>query len=182
MFFLESADVREVPGDVGSRSLNGPVPARQPAIGRLGAAGLILRSPVAKRPPEARNEAVKEVSERDMRIIDVSISESLTGIDFKGKDVEKKIEQLLGNSLNFDFSPYFGKMDIVFIDGAHHYEAVKSDTANALKMVRPGGFIIWHDFASYGDYNDVTRAIMNMMQKDEFVQIENSRLAVYRHH
>jgi hypothetical protein len=39
----------------------------------------------------------------------------------------------------FAFSPYFGKIDVVFINGNHSYEAVKSDTADVLKMVKPNG-------------------------------------------
>lgn len=55
-----------------------------------------------------------------------------------------------------------------------------SDTRNALRMVRPGGFIIWHDFANYGDYNDVTRAALELLPRNQVVQIDNSELAVYR--
>jgi predicted O-methyltransferase YrrM len=79
------------------------------------------------------------------------IVQSRPGEDYQGKDVSAKIRQLYGNSLTFDFSPYFGQIDLVFVDGAHHYEAVKSDTLNALKMARPGSYIVWHDFANYGE-------------------------------
>jgi predicted O-methyltransferase YrrM len=108
------------------------------------------------------------------------VEHSQTGIDYRGKDVERKIQQLFGDSHNFDFSPYFGKIDIVLIDGAHHYEAVIGDTQNALKMLRPGGVILWHDFANYGDYNDVTRAILDTIPADKITQIGATELAVYR--
>ena len=108
------------------------------------------------------------------------IGASLPGIDYAGKSEAAKIVQLYGNSLLFDFSPYFGQMDLVFVDGAHHYEASKSDTANALRMVRPGGVIIWHDFANYGDYNDVTRAVLEAVPPAEVVQLENTQLCFWR--
>jgi hypothetical protein len=71
-------------------------------------------------------------------------------------------------------------MDIVFVDGAHHYAAVVSDTRNALKITRPGGWVIWHDFANYGDYNDVTRAVLSLLRGEEVVQIDSTQLAVHQ--
>jgi predicted O-methyltransferase YrrM len=102
-----------------------------------------------------------------------------TGTDYKGKDAEGKIRQLYHSSPAFDFSPYFGKIDIVFVNGVHHYEAAKSDTINALQMVKPNGFIIWHDFANYGDTNGVTRAALEMLPGDNVVQIATTQLAFY---
>jgi predicted O-methyltransferase YrrM len=101
------------------------------------------------------------------------------GADFEGKDVAYKIEQLYGDSTTFDFSPYVGQMDIVFVDGAHHYAAARSDTVNALELARPGGMIIWHDFANYGDYNDVTRAVLDVVPGDQVVELGATQLAVH---
>lgn len=126
-------------------------------------------------PPDEREAFTGETYPEDTNLI----QHSYTGIDYKGKDQEHKIRQLYGNSLTFDFSPYFGKMDIVFIDGAHHYEVVKSDTINALKMVSPGGLVIWDDFANYGNYNDVTRAVLDTLSGDNIVQIAGTQLALY---
>ena len=61
------------------------------------------------------------------------------------EELRRKVTQLRGNSLRFDFSPYRGNVDFVFVDGGHTYEVVASDTANALEMVRPGGVVAWHD-------------------------------------
>lgn len=108
------------------------------------------------------------------------IAESLTGIDYRGKDAAHKIEQLYGDSTKFDFSPYYDQIDLVFVDGAHYYDCVISDTRNALRMARAGGYIMWHDFANYGDYNDVTRAVLELLPGEDIVQIENSQLAIYR--
>jgi predicted O-methyltransferase YrrM len=109
------------------------------------------------------------------------IMQSDPGIDYRGKDVAGKIHQLYGDSTAFDFTPYFGKIDLVFVDGAHHYQAVKADTANALSMVKPGGFILWHDFANFGEYNDVTLAILDSISHDKVIQIANTQLAIYHH-
>jgi predicted O-methyltransferase YrrM len=127
-------------------------------------------------PPRDREHVLHDMSAADAGIV----AKSQTGADFQGKDVAHKIQQLYANSLGFDFSPYFGQMDIVFVDGGHHYEAAASDTRNALQMVRPGGFVIWHDFANYGDYNDVTRAVLALVPPKQVMQIDNTELAVYR--
>jgi predicted O-methyltransferase YrrM len=127
-------------------------------------------------PPQERLPGLRDMHAADAQIV----TQSITGADYQGKDVAYKIRQIYANSMQFDFSPYLDQMDIVFIDGGHHYEAAASDTRNALRMVRPGGFVLWHDFANYGDYNDVTRAALDLLPRDTVVQIENSELAVYR--
>ena len=127
-------------------------------------------------PPSLR-DAAQAATHRDDAAI---IAKSDTGIDYSGKPGSEKIQQLLGDSSQFDFSPYFGRMDLVFVDGAHHYSAVESDTKNALQMARVGGWVVWHDFANYGDYNDVTRAVLRLVPAREVVQIDNTQLAVYR--
>ena len=68
--------------------------------------------------------------------------------DFTGFGEAQKIKTLLGNSREFDFSPFNGSMDMVFIDGGHDYETVKSDTSNALTMLKADapGCIFWHDY------------------------------------
>jgi hypothetical protein len=47
-------------------------------------------------------------------------------------------------------------------------------------MARPGSYIVWHDFANYGEYNDVTRAILDTLPCDQVIEIANTQLAIYR--
>jgi predicted O-methyltransferase YrrM len=75
---------------------------------------------------------------------------------FRGSQVEHKIIQLWGDSLTFDFSPYQGTMDMVFIDANRQYEYVTSDSENGRKMLRPGGLLVWHD---YNYVDSVTEAV-----------------------
>jgi len=65
---------------------------------------------------------------------------------FEGTTMESKITTLFGDSATFDFHPYYGDVDLFFVDGAHSYEYVQSDTLNALKCCHPGSVIAWHDF------------------------------------
>jgi len=104
----------------------------------------------------------------------------IVGSDYRGTDMAHKITQLYGNSMTFDFSPYHGQADLVFIDGGHEYAIAGLDTDNALRMLRPGGIILWHDFANYGEFHDVTRAVLDRLPHDQVFQIENTWLAGYR--
>lgn len=78
--------------------------------------------------------------------------------------IVKKINQLYGDSASFDFSPYFNSCSLVFVDGSHAYEYALSDTIAALKMVKKGGVIIWHD---YGIWEGVTKALEEIENKDQ---------------
>jgi predicted O-methyltransferase YrrM len=57
-----------------------------------------------------------------------------------------RIKQLWGDSAEFDFSRWFGEIDLAYVDGAHSEEYVASDTENALKTMSPDGAIVWDDY------------------------------------
>jgi predicted O-methyltransferase YrrM len=63
------------------------------------------------------------------------------------KNTSDTIVQLHGDSMRFDFSPYYEKIDVMFIDGNHRYDYVLSDSENALKCVKKNGYIVWDDFS-----------------------------------
>lgn len=83
--------------------------------------------------------------------------------------VTEKIHQLYGDSATYDFSTYYDTCSLVFVDGSHTYDYAKSDTAEALKMVKKGGVIIWHD---YGFWKGVTRALEEIEQ-DQALGLKN---------
>jgi predicted O-methyltransferase YrrM len=66
---------------------------------------------------------------------------------FKGTDRERFITQIFEDSRKFDTTPLRNSFDFVFVDGDHAYELVKNDTRKAFELLKPGGIIIWHDFA-----------------------------------
>jgi Methyltransferase domain len=75
---------------------------------------------------------------------------------FEGRPEAKRIHPLYGDSATFDFSPFIGKVDLLFIDGAHSYEYVRNDTLRAVPCCRPGSVIAWHDYGRAG-FNGVSR-------------------------
>ena len=75
-----------------------------------------------------------------------------------------KINQLFGDSASFDFSPFYNSCSLVFVDGSHTYEYARSDSYAAMKMVKTGGSILWHD---YGIWKGVTSALEEIEEKEK---------------
>ena len=92
----------------------------------------------------------KLVSEQSDQQIVQQYEQGFVVNKFRGTPQEKKITQLYGDSTTFDFSSYSDSMNLIFIDGGHTYDCVKSDTMNALKMLSKNknqqACVIWHDF------------------------------------
>lgn len=99
------------------------------------------------------------------------------GSRFKDTPFETRITQLLGDSRTFDFSEYFGKIDLVVVDADHSYECASSDTDNALRMVSPRGTVVWDDYGWPG----VSQAIEEASERYGLtaVHLIPSELVVY---
>ena len=87
---------------------------------------------------------------------------------FDGNEVASKITCLFGDSGNYNFSSFHGKVDFFFIDGAHSYSYVRSDTLNALKCCHPGSIIAWHDFGRMG-VNGVTKWLIELSKQGHHI-------------
>lgn len=97
---------------------------------------------------------------------------------FRDSEHSHKITQLFGDSATYDFSPYFGQMDLVFVDGNHQYDNVKADSYNALKLIGPEGMIIWHDYETqYGA--GVVRCLNELGQSLPLYRIPGTRFVIY---
>ena len=99
------------------------------------------------------------------------------GITFHGTPEEDRIHQLFGDSATFDFSPYHGTIDVVYIDGSHSYTYVKNDTEAALKLLRPGGVIVWDDFMYPGVFTYLNEVSISLDGRLSFVN--GTRMAVF---
>lgn len=120
--------------------------------------------------------SVARIHRHEVRYADKAES----GSRFRGTDAERKIVQLEGDSGKFDFTPYYGTMDFVFIDASHTFDYVVNDSLHALGMMRPsGGTIVWHD---YGRWDGVTAALNQLRRKDaklgSIAQIQGTTLAI----
>ena len=92
----------------------------------------------------------------------------------------ERIHALLGDSQDYDFAPYYGKMDLVFVDAGHFYRLVRRDSENAFKMVRPGGCIVWDDYV-FGSRRDsgVKHALEELYaSRPDLRRIRGTRMAI----
>lgn len=92
------------------------------------------------------------------------------------KDVS--IVQLWGDTATFDYSVIGGKADLIFIDAAHDYQNKHIDTENALKLIAPGGVILWHDYAEVTN-PEVTKCLMEYAKEYNIYHLRNTDLAVF---
>jgi predicted O-methyltransferase YrrM len=86
----------------------------------------------------------------------VFVEKPTSGKRFLGTESAERITRLFGDSATFDFSPFRGAADFVFVDGSHAYPYVRSDSKAAVSLLSPGGVVVWHD---YGVWEGVTRAL-----------------------
>jgi predicted O-methyltransferase YrrM len=93
--------------------------------------------------------------------------------------VQPKVVQLLGDSKAFDESAYVGQCDLVFVDGSHAASYVESDSRKALRMVRQGGYVFWHDYRGPGRAPGVYRTLNTLSHELPLRHIEKTSLVFY---
>lgn len=113
-------------------------------------------------------DATADVNDRDARIIDARTETSLP----------PRCVQLRGDSLHFDFAPYRGRIDLVYVDGGHSRANVESDTANAFAMLRAGGSIVWDDYAWF--YPDVVEFLDRLATDKQLARLAGTNLVIHR--
>lgn len=103
-----------------------------------------------------------------------------TGYLYQNHAAGSKVKQLYGDSAQFDFTPYRDVVDIFFVDGAHSYNYVRSDTQKALLCTHRGGVIVWHDYGRWG-VNGVSRWLHELARTGfEVCRLPGSSLAVLK--
>lgn len=88
-----------------------------------------------------------------------------------------RIVQIFADSRAFDPSPYAKQMDFIFVDADHSYKGAQNDTRKALEMLKPGGTIVWHDYAAKTP--GVCEFIRDFSQTKPVFRIWNTCLVVY---
>lgn len=115
---------------------------------------------------------------RDRR---AAIEESaFTEFFYSGTPVEGRITQLFGDSKAFDESEYAGQCDMIFVDGSHAASYVESDSRKALRMVKPGGLIFWHDYRGPQRAPGVFTTLNRLSKELPLRHIEGTTLVCYR--
>ena len=103
---------------------------------------------------------------------------TFTKFHYSDTPVASKVDQTFGDSKEFDESALAGKCDLIFIDGSHAYSYIKSDTEKSLRMAKPGGMIVWHDYSP--PCVGVWKYLNELGQTMPVKHIRGTRLAVLR--
>lgn len=91
------------------------------------------------------------------------VEKASSGSRFVGTPEESRITQHFGDSASFDFAPWSGRADFVFVDGSHAAAYVRTDTARAHHLTegRPCA-IVWHDYGEWPDVTDVLHEVAHL--------------------
>jgi hypothetical protein len=89
-----------------------------------------------------------------------------------------RITRLLGDSATFDFLPYSGTADLVYIEGSRRYTQFRSDTEAAFGLLSELGTIVWDGYSGdpgvYAYLNDLAPTLDRPI-----FHILGTRLALY---
>ena len=158
--FMNASNVVEIGTYDGNTTLN--LAANLPEGGRVTTIDL---------PPNWDSKFLYDVPGSHWNVTD----RSRIGVQYRGTPYESRIRQVLGDSAKVDWQALHPPFDMVFIDGCHYRDYVRADTENALKHLRPGGVIVWHD---YGDLKDVSRVVDETARRVTVRVVRGTRLAV----
>jgi len=79
-----------------------------------------------------------------------------------------KLKMTMGSAIE-----YLPKLDLIYIDGDHTYEWVKSDIIYSLKMIKPNGIIAGHDYVNRGNVG-VIPAVNEMLGQPDKIYEDSS--------
>jgi len=128
-------------------------------------------------PDTPRAQETETLSQADLTL--VSRSRNRIGAYYRGETYADRITEVRCDSRRLDLRDYVPFADLCLIDGGHSYECIASDTSNALRVLAPGGTIIWDDY--FWMYPDVV-LFLNELQKAGYplYRIKGTNLVVYR--
>jgi predicted O-methyltransferase YrrM len=93
-------------------------------------------------------------------------------------DVDARVRQHWGDSRHFDTTELQGTVDFIFIDAAHSYEFVHSDTEKAIALASPGATVVWHDYNRVCP--DVQRVVAEQTPRFAPIAIADTSIALMR--
>jgi predicted O-methyltransferase YrrM len=102
---------------------------------------------------------------------------SQIGVAYRDSWAAQKIVQIFADSLAYDFGAYERSVDLVLVDAGHEYPNGLADTKTALRLVRPGGIVLWDDFEPY--WHGLVHGICDAMQDRHFGRLAGTSFAVY---
>ncbi len=130
--------------------------------------------------PSQQHQYVKEAGDSASDTSFALKESAFEAFVYTGTSVESRVEQLYGDSKQFDETPYRDWADLVFVDGSHARSYVESDSAKAMRIVKPGGLVLWHDYAGPGHALGVFQALNALARTVPLRHVEGTTFAVWR--
>lgn len=142
-----------------------------------------------------RGESIRNVSDvakecftlnlSKQQILDLGLSEKYADAHaFFSKNLPN-VTHLYGDSRTFDYAGLNKKFDVIFIDGNHHFDFVKSDTEKVFKhLIHENSIVVWHDYAYHPEkirfeiMNAILDGIPKEFQKNVY-HVANTMCAVF---
>ncbi|MEY2539391.1 MAG: hypothetical protein QOG67_3131 [Verrucomicrobiota bacterium] len=141
-----------------------------------------------------RGESVVNVAEVARQCVCLTLSkdelqrrglpENMISETGKFLSLRDNIRVIWHNSLTFDFRSLEKKFDLIFIDGDHSYEGVRSDTVNALRCLRgEESILVWHDYGASPEHVDhvVLAGILDGVPREKhghLIHVSNTQCAL----
>lgn len=91
---------------------------------------------------------------------------------------DPRVRVVTANSCTFDFRSMGTNFNLIFIDGGHDEETVRSDSLKALEVLAPGGVILWHDYKP--SFPGVFKALNELSAKVAIEHLWGTSLAIHR--
>ena len=114
--------------------------------------------------PTQRDSYRTDASDNAQDVAFALAESDFTEFLYTGTPEEARITQLYGDSKQFDETPYRDWADLVFVDGSHAESYVRSDSEKAMRIVKPGGLVLWHDYAGPRHAPGVFRALNALVE------------------
>jgi hypothetical protein len=89
-----------------------------------------------------------------------------------------RVTRLSGDSSSFDFLPYSGTADLVYIEGAKRYDHLRSDTEAAFGLLSELGSIVWDGYSGDPGVYDYLNELAPSLDRPVF-HLLGTRLALY---
>ncbi len=130
--------------------------------------------------PDQR-DAVTTTDDDNRRDVRFARNESaFTEFQYSGTDVADRVTQHFADSKLFDDSPYRDFADLVFVDGSHAHSYVQSDSAKAMRIVKPGGLVLWHDYRGPDQTVGVYTVLNELARRHALRHVRGTSLVAWR--
>jgi hypothetical protein len=130
--------------------------------------------------PSQQHEYVKGPNDTDEDTKFALNESAFDAFLYTGTPTANRVQQLYGDSKQFDETPFLGWADLVFVDGSHAQSYVESDSTKAMRIVKPGGLVLWHDYAGPGHAPGVFAALNALANTVPLRHVDGTTFVMWR--